>query len=176
MKRLPAPIPLLAAATFLLWLLRTSFSREGHPALTARARKFHGREIFPGIGTPFSRTIRCGAAFVGVERGEVSTTLIGWVCYTPIFFKPGTECSIVGGRWLLISNSGLRYRGALRGSFGDGFVRWNGDAKLATISIEMNAPDGAGSSRAVGNLTGALNHLPFPPLPPVIAATFEPAG
>ena len=142
----------------------------------ARARKFHGREVFPGIGTPFSRTTRYGATFVGLERGEVPVVLIGWVYYTPIFFKPGTECSVVGGRWWMVAGKGLHYRETLSGSFREGFVRWNGDAKIATVSIEMEVPDGPGASRVVGTLVGGLNHLPFPPLPPIIAAAFEPAG
>ena len=160
----------------LLLRLRANTSRNEFSGLTLRSRKFHGREVFPGIGTPFSRITRYGATFVGVERGEVSVTLIGWVCYTPIFFKPDTECSVVGGRWFMVANDGPRYRGAVHGSFGEGFVRWNGDAKLATVSIEMEIKDGPGASRLIGTLSGALNHLPFPPLPPVIAATFEPAG
>lgn len=140
--------------------------------------KVHGRELFPGIGTPLSRTTRYGATFVGVERGEVPVTMIGWINYTPIFFKPNTECTVLGGRWLLLAGRGFRHRGVLYGSFGEGSVRWNEDAKIATASIEMKAISGPADTRIVGALTAGLNHLPFPPLPPVIGATIdlEPSG
>ncbi len=167
---------LLVITTLLSRLLQRNSSQGESSTLVARARKFHGREVFPGIGTPFSRTTRYGATFVGLERGRIPVVLIGWVYYTPIFFKPGTECSVVGGRWWMVAGKGLHYRETLSGSFGEGFVRWNEDAKIAAVSIEMEVPDGPGASCVVGTLAGGLNHLPFPPLPPIIAATFEPAG
>ncbi len=135
--------------------------------------KIHGREVFPGVGTPLSRTTRYGATFVGVERREVPVTMIGWVDYTPIFFKPNTECTVVGGRWLLLAGRGPLYKGVLYGSFGEGSVRWNEAAKIATAYIEMKAAGGPADIPVAGTLTAGLNHLPFPPLPPVIGATLE---
>jgi hypothetical protein len=139
-----------------------------------RAYKLHGLEIFPGVGTPLSRTTRYGATFVGTERGTVSVTLIGWVNYTPIFFKPYTECTILGGRWWLVAREGIRYRGMLHGSFSDGAIRWNKDAKIAAASIRLQISGGARACRnhlSAGDLEAALNHLPFPPFPPVIGGT-----
>ena len=141
--------------------------------LTTGLHKVHGRELFPGIGTPLSRTTRYGATFVGVERGEKPVTIIGWINYTPIFFKPNTVCAVVGGRWLLISGRGVHRKGVLYGRFGDGAVRWNNDAKLATASIQMKSTGGPADTRVAGTLTAGLNHFPFPPLPPVIGATLE---
>ena len=134
--------------------------------LTARPYKLDGFEIFPGIGTPISRTTRYGATFVGTEKGGTSITLIGWVNYTPIFFKPNTECTVVGGRWWLLAREGTRYRGVLYGSFGEGKVRWNKDAKLAEASVRLKVSGGTRVYRntwRAGSFTAALNHLPFPP-------------
>lgn len=140
------------------------------PALTGRlsghVHRLYGLEIFPGVGTPLSRTTRYGATFVAVERGRMSVTLIGWVNYTPIFFKPDTVCRVVGGRWWLLAATGPRCRGLLHGSFRDGTVRWNGDAKLADASMEMEVWYGrnsGGEHRVSAKLVAGLNHLPFPP-------------
>ena len=145
----------------------------GMDMLLMGVHKVHGRELFPGIGTPLSRTTRYGATFVGVERGEKPVTMIGWINYTPIFFKPNTECTVVGGRWLLVAGRGLRPKSVLYGRFGEGSVRWNNDAKIATASIEMKSIRGRANTRIAGTLTAGLNHFPFPPLPPIIGATLE---
>lgn len=153
----------------------------GAPTKTSKAfmrgtHKLHGVEIFPGVGIPVSRSTRYGATFVAVERGKTPVTLVGWVNYTPIFFKPGTECAVVGGRWWLVATEGIRHRGTLHGSFSEGKIRWNKDAKLAEASIRLRVSGGVGvyrGFRGTGNLMAALNHLPFPPFPPRIGGTLE---
>lgn len=136
-------------------------------ALTNRASKLEGIEVFPGVGTPLSRTTRYGASFVAIEREESFIALFGWVNYTPIFFKPFTECTVTGGCWILLAVDGLRYRSLLGGSFEGGTVTWNENAKLAQAMIRMSAPE------VVGDLTATLNHFPFPPAPPRIEGTLR---
>ena len=141
-------------------------SRELLAALSTRELRLRGREIFPGVGTPVSCTTRYGATFAGVEKGKVSVALFGWVNYTPIFFKPRTRCAIVGGCWWLVATEGLRYRGALRGSFDGGMVSWNKDAKLAKASIDLKVfcePAERENPGNTGTFTAILNHLSFPP-------------
>jgi hypothetical protein len=165
-----------AVLASLVRLLRGASTRRAPKAPTARAHKLHGFEIFPGIGTPISRTTRYGATFVAVERGETSVVMIGWVNYAPIFFKPETECTVVGGRWWLVTSKGARYRGMLYGPFTKGRVRWNKNAKLAEVSVRLKVSGGTKACRnalSVGNLTAVLNHLPFPPSPPRIGGTLE---
>ena len=157
-------------------LLHAISAREVPEALPSRAHKLHGVEVFPGIGTPFSRTTRYGATFVATERGRTSVTMIGCVNYTPIFFKPLTECTIVGGRWWLVARRKARYQGMLCGSFSGGKVRWNKDAKLAEVSVRLKVSGGTGAYRnsaSAGELTAVLNHLPFPPSPPRIGGTLK---
>ena len=155
---------------------RTSSQRTPRTLAARTTYKVHGIEIFPGIGTPFSRTTRYGATFVGVERGVAPTTLVGWINYTPIFFKPDTECTVVGGRWLLVAGEGLRYRYMLYGSFNEGVVRWNRAAKLAEALVRLKVTGGTRAYRnslSGGDLAAALNHLPFPPFPPRIGGTLR---
>jgi hypothetical protein len=145
--------------------------------LTAREHKLHGIEVFPGVGTPLSRTTRYGATFVAVERGRTPLIVAGWVNYTPIFFKPGTECIVVGGRWCLIERG--RRRVALHGTLGAGTILWNDDGKLALLSVRLRASGGTGpyrNYRGDGELSGVLNHHPFPPSPPSIGATLRFSG
>lgn len=142
----------------------------------ASAHKLHGVEIFPGVGTPISRTTRYGATFVGVQRGRASVILVGWVNYAPIFFKPSTECTIVGGRWWLVSVEGARCRGMLHGSFDEGVVQWNKNAKIAVASVRLKVLGGTEAYRESlrgGTFTAGLNHRPFPPLPPKIGGTLR---
>lgn len=111
-----------------------------------------------------------------MERGAVSVVLIGWVNYTPIFFKPYTECTVLGGRWWLIASEGARYRGMINGSFSEGAIRWNKDAKIAGVSLRLKISGGTEACRnhlSVGDLQAALNHLPFPPFPPIIGGTLR---
>ena len=147
------------------------------PCPTDRARKLHGIELFPGIGTPISRTTRYGATFVAAERGKTPLVLAGWVNYTPIFFKPDTECTVVGGRWYLVEGWDNDWHLAtLRGCLCGGTILWNGDGKLAMLSVRLEASGGTGAYRAfrgAGELTGVLNHHPFPPSPPRIGATLR---
>lgn len=150
--------------------------REDPRALTGRVRKIYGMEVFPGVGTPLSRTTRYGATFVGVERGRTPLILAGWVNYTPIFFKPETECTVVGGRWCLIEGRGKGLHGILHGSFNGGSVRWNRSGKLAELSVRLEASGGARAYRHLrhaAELEGVLNHLPFPPSPPRIGAALR---
>lgn len=165
-----------AISTSLARLLRRTSTQRDPEVLATRAYKLHGVEIFPGIGTPISYTTRYGATFVAVERGETRVTLAGWVNYTPIFFKPHTECTVVGGRWWLVASKGVRCQGMLHGSFTGGKVRWNKDAKLAEVCVRLKVSGGTGAyqnSSGAGNLTAVLNHLPFPPSPPRIGGTLE---
>jgi hypothetical protein len=92
--------------------------------------------------------------------------MIGWVNYAPIFFKPETECTVVGGRWWLVTSKGARYRGMLYGPFTGGKVRWNKDAKLAEAFVRLKVSGGTKACRdalSAGSLTAVLNPLPFPP-------------
>lgn len=160
---------LVGIAAALAWLLR-----GGTPPAPDRARKLHGFEVFPGVGTPLSRTTRYGATFVAVDRGGAA--MIGWVNYAPIFFGPGTECRVVGGRWYLLSREGDGARGLLHGSFTGGTVAWNRRAKIARASLRMRVRGGTRARRdayGCGTLVAGLNHLPFPPLPPGIGGTLE---
>jgi hypothetical protein len=164
------------ASTSLVRLFAGASEKKAPEVLTAPAYKLHGVEIFPGVGTPVSRTTRYGATFVATEKSRASTTLIGWINYTPIFFEPRAQNTIVGGRWWLIAAEGIRYRGMLYGSFGEGEVRWNGDAKIAEASVYLKVSGGTRAYRDLwkaGSLTAALNHLPFPPLPPSIGGTLK---
>lgn len=147
--------------------------------LTDRVRKLYGIELFPGIGTPISRTTRYGATFVAAERGRTPLILAGWVNYTPIFFKPDTECTVVGGRWCLVERGENRSRATLHGSLDGGTILWNKDGKLARLSVRLKASGGTGAYRrfrGTAELTGVLNHHPFPPSPPRIGATLRFAG
>ena len=157
-------------------ILHRTPPRKVPGALTARAYKLRGFEIFPGIGTPISRTTRYGATFVSAGKGATPVILIGSINYTPIFFKPNTECTVVSGCWWLVAREGIRYRGMLYGSFREGKVRWNENAKLAEASIRLKVSGGTKAYRnylSVGNLTAVLNHLPFPPFPPTIGGTLK---
>lgn len=145
-------------------------------ALTDRVRKLHGIEVFPGIGTPISHTTRYGATFIAAERGRTPLLMAGWVNYTPIFFKPNTECTVVGGRWCLVEGGGNRPRATLHGSLGRGMILWNADGKLARLSVRLEASGGTGAYRrfrGAAELAGVLNHHPFPPSPPRIGATLR---
>jgi hypothetical protein len=149
---------------------------ESLPGLMGRARKLYGIEVFPGVGTPISRTTRYGATFVAVERGRTPSILAGWANYRPIFFKPHTECTVVGGRWCLVEGGS---RAALQGSLGGGKILWNGDGKLALLSLRLEVSGGTGVHRrfrGAAELVGALNHHPFPPSPPRIGATLRYIG
>ena len=161
----------------LAWLVHGKASRGSPPAgLVGASHKLHGVEVFPGVGAPISRTTRYGATFVGVEGGRASVTLVGWVNYAPIFFKPYTECTVVGGRWWLVVTEEARYRGMLRGSFSAGVVRWNKNGKIAEASVRLKVSGGTKAYRESlrgGTFTAGLNHLPFPPLPPKIGGTLE---
>lgn len=139
-------------------------SQEILRKLSSGSYELHGIEIFPGIGTPFSYTNRYGAIFVASGEGRPHLTFVGWVNYTPIFFKPETVCSIIGGRWLLISRESRRCRGMLQGYFSEGEVQWNKNAKLARVSARLKLS----GSRDLGTLSAILNHFPFPPKPPRI--------
>jgi hypothetical protein len=144
------------------------------PALAVREHKLYGIEIFPGVGTPISRSTRYGATFVAAEGGLTPLILAGWVNYAPIFFKPNTECTVVGGRWCLIEYG--RRRATVHGTLGAGTIRWNGDGKLALLSVRLKATGGTGSYRhyrGAADLSGVLNHHPFPPSPPRIGATLR---
>lgn len=132
--------------------------RGGLPGRTPAGYHLRGVEVFPGIGVPLSRTTRYGATFVGLQRGEPAVLLLGWVNYTPIFFKPSTECTVVGGRWWLLATEGVRFAGVLRGRFGPGKVRWDGRGKLAEAAVSVSVSGGG-----EGRLLAVLNHLPFPP-------------
>ncbi len=146
------------------------------PDLAAREHKLHGIEVFPGVGTPISRTTRYGATFVAVEGGTTPLIVAGWVDYTPIFFKPDTECTVVGGRWCLIERGRGRRRAALHGTLAGGRILWNGDGKLALLSVRVRASGGTGRYRhfrGAAELSGVLNHHPFPPSPPRIGATLR---
>jgi hypothetical protein len=152
---------------------------ESLPGHMARARKLYGVEVFPGVGTPISRTTRYGATFVAVERGRAPLILAGWVNYTPIFFKPHTECTVVGGRWYLVEGGCGRRCATLHGSLGGGRILWNGDGKLARLTLRLEASGGTGAYRrfrGAAELVGALNHHPFPPSPPKISATLRFVG
>ena len=145
----------------------------------AGGHKLHGVEIFPGVGAPISHTTRYGSTFVGVEKGRTTMILVGWVNYTPIFFMPSTECTIVGGRWWLVVAEGIRPWGILRGTFGAGVVRWNRNGKIAEASVPLKISGGTKAyqnSLRGGTFTAGLNHLPFPPLPPKIGGTLELEG
>lgn len=149
------------------------------PDLTDRVRRLYGIEVFPGVGTPISRTTRYGATFVAAERGRTPLVLAGWVNYTPIFFKPNTECQVVGGRWCLVEGGGNRPRAILYGSLTRGRILWNGDGKLARLSVRLQPSGGTGvyrRFRGSAELVGALNHHPFPPSPPRIGATLRFSG
>jgi|GEM_PF-2758759 len=153
-----ALVSLLGGALRAARALRDLPGRRRAPgALPARYR-LHGVELFPGIGVPLSRTTRYGATFAGVQRGEPAALLLGWVNYTPIFFKPSTECAVVGGRWWLVAAEGGRPR-VLRGRFGRGTVRWDQKGKLAAAEVGVRL----GGRGGEGRLAAALNHLPFPP-------------
>lgn len=144
--------------------------------LSRREHKLYGLEIFPGVGTPLSYTTRYGATFAAIERGRRPLVMAGWVNYTPIFFKPKTVCTVVGGRWFLLEMKGAWPGGLAYGTFRGGEVRWNEDAKLATASMEMDLSrygDVHEDSHVAGKLVAALNHHPFPPSPPRIGATLR---
>ena len=126
--------------------------------LSSRTLEMHGIELFPGIGTPFSQLNRYGAIFTATSEAEPALRFSGWVNYTPIFFKPGTICSVIGGGWILLSR-----RAICLGGFDGGEVHWNRNAKLALAEIELTH-----DSRSVGRLSAVLNHFPFPPVPPRI--------
>lgn len=149
---------------------------ETSRSLTDRVRKLYGIELFPGIGTPLSRTTRYGAVFAAAERGKTPLILAGWVNYTPIFFKPDTECTVVGGRWCLVEGGYDSPFAMLYGSLSRGTIAWNGDGKLALLSVCLEVSGGTGAYhrfRGTAELTGALNHHPFPPSPPRIGATLR---
>lgn len=76
--------------------------------------------------------------------------LFGWVNYCPIFFKPGTDSTIVGRRWIVLSSE----TGLSAGCFVSGRIAWNWNIKMAVISGEMSSGD---------TFEGVLNHLPFLP-------------
>lgn len=168
-----AGLALARIVVSLAWLLRGAARQATEPTLD-RPRKLHGFEVFPGVGTPLSRTTRYGAAFVAAERGGAA--MLGWVNYAPIFFGPDTECAVVGGRWFVLAREGGVYRGLLHGSFTGGTVRWNRRAKIARTSLQMQVSGGTRSWRNAygsGALVAGLNHLPFPPAPPGIGGTLE---
>lgn len=170
------PAGVKATLTSLARLLTGASTQRASGVPATHAYKLHGLEIFPGVGIPVSRNTRYGATFVATEKGRVSTTLVGWVNYTPIFFEPRAQNTIVGGRWWLIATEGICYRGVLYGSFGKGELRWNKDAKIAEASVHLKISGGTRAYRDLwqtGSLTAALNHLPFPPLPPSLGITLK---
>lgn len=134
--------------------------------------RLQGIEIFPGVGTPVSKSTRYGATFIAFERGRVFSFLFGWVNYSPIFFKPSSNCTILGGRWWMISTERLRLRSLLYGAFEGGRLRWNKNAKLAEISVSLRIRGDLAirqGSYKTGELEAVLNHHPFPPSPPRIS-------
>lgn len=133
-----------------------------------------GVEIFPGMGTPLSRTTRYGATFVASERRGV--IMLGWVNYTPLFFKPGTECTVVGGRWFILVRERGIYCGLLRGLFTKGLVCWDRRADIAQASLGMKGSGGTRECRdavVYGSMMATLDHLPFPPAPPSIVGELK---
>lgn len=124
----------------------------------------HGIEIFPGIGTPFSQTSRFGAVFFAGCEGLPKTRFLGFINYTPIFFGPGTVCSIIGGFWILLHPG----RFPVRGSFGRGTVSWNHNCKLALAEMDLLL-----CSRPAGQIQAILSHFPFPPSCPTIEGTLR---
>lgn len=143
--------------------MREVIGLKGIPErLRHKTLEMHGVEIFPGIGTPFSQTSRFGAVFVAACEGLDATRFLGWINYTPIFFEPGTVCSVIGGGWAVFSGSSL----PVFGGFGRGSVSWNRNGKLALAEITL-----LHGSSTTGQVYAILNHFPFPPAPPTIEGT-----